>query len=147
MKLGDLHPAAGSTRKKKRRGKGRGSGIGGTAGKGHKGQRARSGGGVSLGFEGGQMPAQRRIPKRGFKRPDRVIFQIVDVGQVAELGQTAVGLVQLAERGLVRVNGGPVKLLADGAIESAVQIEVHAASAAAKAKIEAAGGTVQLLAG
>jgi large subunit ribosomal protein L15 len=145
MKLGDLHPAAGSTRKKKRRGKGRATGIGGTAGKGAKGHSSRSGGGVHLWFEGGQMPAQRRLPKRGFKRPQKIVFQVVDVGQVAELGQEKVDLGLLAKNGLVRADGGPVKLLADGSVSSAVQVEVHAASASAKAKIEAAGGSVQLV--
>ena len=146
MKLGDLHPAAGSTHKKKRRGKGRGSGLGGTAGKGGKGHSARTGGGVHLWFEGGQMPAQRRLPKRGFKRANKVVFQVVDVAQVAELGEAKVNLALLAENGLVRAKGGPVKLLADGEVSVAVQVEVHAASAAAKAKIEAAGGSVQLVA-
>ena len=146
MKLGDLHPAAGSTQKKKRRGKGRGSGLGGTAGKGGKGHSARSGGGAHPWFEGGQMPAQRRLPKRGFRRADKIVFQLVDVGRIAELGEKKIDLALLAENGLVRLKGGPVKLLADGVIEGAVQVEVHAASAAAKAKIEAAGGAVQLIA-
>ncbi len=147
MKLGDLHPAAGSTRKRKRRGKGRGTGIGGTSGRGIKGQGARSGGSRQPWFEGGQMPAQRRLPKRGFRRPEKVVYQVVDVGQVAALDAPTVDVALLSKKGLVRSKGGPVKLLADGVIQSAVQVEVHAVSVAARAKVEAAGGAVQLVAG
>jgi large subunit ribosomal protein L15 len=146
MRLGNLHPAAGSTRKKKRRGKGRGTGIGGTAGRGIKGQSSRSGGKTHPWFEGGQMPAQRRLPKRGFRRPEKIVFQVVDVAQVAALGAKKVDLPMLAKAGLVRAKGGPVKLLSDGEVKSAIQVEVHAASAKARAKIEAAGGAVQVVA-
>jgi large subunit ribosomal protein L15 len=142
MKLGDLHHAPGATRVGKRRGKGRGTGIGGTAGRGIKGQGARAGTKHPAWFEGGQMPLQRRVPKRGFKRPEKVVYQVVDVGQVAGLGADTVDRALLVDRGLVRKNGGPVKLLADGAVERAINVRVDAASAAARAKIEAAGGTI-----
>ena len=142
MKLGDLHHAPGAVRKPKRRGKGRGTGIGGTGGRGNKGQGQRSGTTTPPWFEGGQMPLQRRVPKRGFRRPDKVVFQVVDVGQVAGLEAATVTREILVENGLVRVNGGPVKLLADGEVKRAVTVKVDAASKAARAKIEAAGGSV-----
>jgi large subunit ribosomal protein L15 len=142
MKLGDLHHAPGATRRSKRRGKGRGTGLGGTSGRGHKGEGARAGLKQHPWFEGGQMPLQRRVPKRGFKRPAKVIYQVVDVGQVAGLGADTVDRALLVDRGLVRKNGGPVKLLADGAVERAITVRVDAASVAARAKIEAAGGTI-----
>ena len=142
MKLGDLHPAAGAVRRSKRRGKGRGTGIGGTAGRGNKGQGQRSGTKHPTGFEGGQMPLQRRVPKRGFKRPDKVVFQVVDVGQVAGLGAETITRELLVEKGLVRKNGGPVKLLADGEVKQALTVRVESASKAARDKIEAAGGTI-----
>jgi large subunit ribosomal protein L15 len=127
MKLGDLH---------------HGTGIGGTGGRGNKGQGQRSGTTTPPWFEGGQMPLQRRVPKRGFRRPDKVVFQVVDVGQVAGLEAATVTRETLVEKGLVRKNGGPVKLLADGDVKSAITVKVDAASKAAKAKIEAAGGSV-----
>jgi large subunit ribosomal protein L15 len=142
MRLGDLHHAAGAVRKPKRRGKGRGTGIGGTGGRGNKGQGQRTGTTTPPWFEGGQMPLQRRVPKRGFRRPDKVVFQVVDVGQVALLEAATVTRDTLVEKGLVRKNGGPVKLLADGEVKSAITVKVDAASKAAKAKIEAAGGSV-----
>jgi len=144
MRLGELHHAAGAVRQPKRRGKGRGTGIGGTAGRGTKGQGARSGSGVRAWFEGGQMPLQRRVPKRGFKRPEKVVYQVVDVADVAGLGAGTVTRDLLVEKGLVRKNGGPVKLLADGEIQKAVTVRVDAASQAARAKIESAGGSVVL---
>jgi large subunit ribosomal protein L15 len=82
------------------------------------------------------------VPKRGFKRPEKVVYQVVDVGQVAGLGADTVDRALLVDRGLVRKNGGPVKLLADGAVERAITVRVDAASVAARAKIEAAGGTI-----
>jgi large subunit ribosomal protein L15 len=142
MKLGDLQHAPGAVKEGKRRGKGRATGLGGTAGRGHKGQGARSGNKQHPWFEGGQMPLQRRVPKRGFKRPEKVTFQVVDVGQVAGLGADTVTRALMVEKGLVRKNGGPVKLLADGDVTRAISVQVDAASQAARAKIEAAGGTV-----
>src|SRR5258705_12561460 len=93
MSLGNIRPAKGSTKNKKRRGKGSATGLGGTAGKGHKGKKARSGGKIPAWFEGGQMPLQRRTPKRGFKNPDRVEFQVVKVGR---LGAAPAGAVARA---------------------------------------------------
>jgi large subunit ribosomal protein L15 len=142
MKLGDLHHAAGAVRKSKRRGKGRGTGIGGTGGRGNKGQGQRTGTTTPPWFEGGQMPLQRRVPKRGFRRPDKVVFQVVDVGQLALLEVGTVNRETLVEKGLIRKNGGPIKLLADGDVKSAITVKVDASSKAAKAKIEAAGGSV-----
>jgi large subunit ribosomal protein L15 len=143
MKLGDLHHAPGATSTKKRRGKGRATGVGGTSGRGNKGVGSRSGGRVHRWFEGGQMPIQRRLPKRGFRRPQKIVFQIVDVGQVAELKVDLVNRELLIKHGLVRKNGGPIKLLADGEIQAAIKILVDASSRAAKAKIESAGGAIE----
>jgi large subunit ribosomal protein L15 len=89
------------------------------------------------------MPIQRRLPKRGFRRPQKIVFQIVDVGQLAELQVELVDRELLIKRGLVRKNGGPVKILADGEIQTAVKVHVEASSKAAKAKIEAAGGAIE----
>jgi large subunit ribosomal protein L15 len=93
--------------------------------------------------EGGQMPIQRRLPKRGFRRPQKIIFQIVDVGQLADLQAEVVDRDLLVAKGLVRKNGGPVKLLADGEIQTAVKVQVDASSKTAQAKIESAGGSIE----
>src|SRR5215831_2605936 len=138
MKLGDLHHAPGAVRKPK----GRGTGIGGTGGRGNKGQGQRTGTTTPPWFEGGQMPLQRRVPKRGFHNLERVVYQVVDVGQIAELDAAEVTRDMLVKKGLVRKNGGPVKLLADGEVKRAVVVKVDAASKAARAKIEGAGGSV-----
>lgn len=144
MKLGDLRHADGATKTRKRRGKGRATGVGGTSGRGNKGSGSRSGGGgVHRWSEGGQMPIQRRLPKRGFRRPQKIVFQIVDVGQLAELQVDVVDRELLVKKGLVRKNGGPVKILSDGEIQTAVKVHVEASSKAAKAKIESAGGTIE----
>ena len=144
MRLGTLRPSAGSTRPSKRRGKGAATGLGGTAGKGHKGKKARAGGKIPAWFEGGQMPIQRRLPKRGFKNPGRVEYQVVKVGRLAAApAQAVVDAAWLRERRLVR-RPGPIKLLAGGDLKVALTVKVDAASASAKAAIEAAGGTLQL---
>jgi len=153
MRLGSIRPASGATRPKKRRGKGPASGLGGTAGRGHKGHKARTGGKIPVWFEGGQMPIQRRLPKRGFKNPGRVEYQIVNVGQLAGApAGTVVDRAWLAERRLTR-RRGPIKLLAGGAggasgesTPPALTVKVDAASEAAKKAIESAGGTVDLAA-
>ena len=112
MRLGTIRPAAGATKDTKRLGKGAGSGQGGTAGKGHKGKKARSGGGIPVWFEGGQMPIQRRLPKRGFTNPTRVEYQVVNVGRLATAAAgTTIDAVWLRAQRLVRRNG-PIKLLA-----------------------------------
>src|SRR5204863_9752935 len=110
MRIGQIHPAAGATRPSKRRGKGAASGLGGTAGKGHKGKKARSGGKIPAWFEGGQMPVQRRLPKRGFKNPMRVEFQVLNVRQLAEVApDTVVDAQWLRDQGIVK-RPGPIKL-------------------------------------
>ena len=146
MKLNDLRPAAGATRPRKRVGRGQGSGSGGTAGKGHKGHKARSGGGSHLWSEGGQMPLQRRVPKGGFKNINRVDYQVVNVDDLNcfEPG-TEVTLALLKEKNLAKRLYLPVKLLGNGTLDRAVKVRVHAASATARQKVEAAGGTVDLL--
>ena len=143
MKLGEIRPAAGSTRARKRRGKGAATGLGGTSGKGHKGKKARSGGKIPAWFEGGQMPIQRRIPKRGFKNPDRVEYQVVKVGRLAQAPQGAVvDRAWLKAQRIVR-RPGPIKLLAGGELKVAITIRVDAASAGARKTVEAAGGTLE----
>jgi large subunit ribosomal protein L15 len=143
MRMGTIRPASGATKSRKRRGKGGSTGLGGTAGRGHKGHKARTGGKIPAWFEGGQMPIQRRLPKRGFKNPGRVEYQVVQVGRLAAAAaQTLVDRAWLAERKLVR---GPmrVKLLAGGKLEVALTVRVDAASEAARRAVEAAGGTVE----
>jgi len=145
MKLNELRPAKGATKKRKRVGCGTGSGHGGTSTRGHKGQKARSGGKVAGWFEGGQMPIQRRVPKRGFTNIHRTAYQVVNVGDLAcfDAGAT-IDPAELMKAGLAK-RKLPVKLLADGALDRGITIRVHAASAAAKAKVEAAGGRVEIL--
>ena len=143
MRLGTIRPAAGATKDTKRRGKGAATGLGGTAGKGHKGKKARSGGKIPVWFEGGQMPIQRRLPKRGFSNPTRVEYQVVQVGRLAGAPSgTTVDAAWLKSRRLVR-RSGPIKLLAGGALETAVTVKVDAASEAARKAVEAAGGKVE----
>jgi large subunit ribosomal protein L15 len=151
MRLEDLRPAAGSTRKRKRLGRGPASGQGKTSGKGHKGLNARSGGGARVGFEGGQMPLYRRLPKRGFlPYGGKTEFAIVNVGDLAE--RFAKGSVvdpdTLVSSGLIRKSGrGAVKVLGDGDVAHALTVRVHRVSGAAKQKLEAAGGRVEELPG
>jgi large subunit ribosomal protein L15 len=141
MKLHDLSPAKGSKKDKKRVGRGPGSGLGKTAGRGHKGQRSRSGYSRRPGFEGGQMPLVRRLPKRGFTNIFRKEFAVVNLADLAELeGEITPEL--LAETGRVR-RGRMVKVLGDGEITRALTVKAHAFSASAREKIEAAGGTVE----
>ena len=144
MRIGSIRPAAGATRPSKRRGKGAATGLGGTAGKGHKGKKARAGGKIPAWFEGGQMPLQRRLPKRGFKNPGRVEYQVVQLGRLAAApAKSVVDSAWLRAQRIVR-RPGPIKLLAGGEIKVALTIKVEAASAGARAAIEAAGGTVEL---
>ncbi len=146
MELNTISPAEGSTKKRKRIGRGHGSGHGKTATKGHKGQKARSGGSVKPGFEGGQMPMQRRLPKRGFTPLTRKVYELVKVGQleIFEAGST-VSVEQLVSAGIVTGVKDGVKVLADGEITKSITVAAHKFSAAAKEKITAAGGTVQEL--
>lgn len=143
MRLGNIRPAAGATKDTKRLGKGAGSGQGGTAGKGHKGKKARSGGGIPVWFEGGQMPIQRRLPKRGFINPTRVEYQVVQVGKLASApAGTVIDAAWLKAERLIR-RSGPIKLLAGGELKSAITVKVDAASASARMAVEAAGGKVE----
>lgn len=144
MALGTLRPNAGATRPSKRRGKGPASGLGGTAGRGHKGKKARSGGKIPAWFEGGQMPIQRRTPKRGFKNPGRVAYRVVNVGRLAAVpAGTAVNADWLRANKIVR-GRGPVKLLGNGELKVALTVTVDAASASAVRAVEAAGGKVEV---
>lgn len=142
MRIGSIRPAAGATRPTKRRGKGSATGLGGTSGRGHKGHKARTGGKIPVWFEGGQMPIQRRLPKRGFINPTRTEYQVVNVGQLgaAKTG-TPVDRAWLEAQRLVR-RRGPIKLLGKGTLSVALTIHVDAASASARKAVESAGGTV-----
>ena len=140
--LHDLRPAAGSHQRSKRKGRGPGSGKGKTAGSGENGQKSRSGGSVRPGFEGGQMPLQRRIPKRGFTPRKRKIFQIVNVGDLARVEGSTVNAQTLKDAGLIRSVQGLVKVLAMGDLSQAYSVEAHKFSGGAVAKIEAVGGSV-----
>jgi large subunit ribosomal protein L15 len=143
MRIGTIRPAAGSTKAPKRRGKGAATGLGGTAGKGHKGKKARSGGKIPAWFEGGQMPIQRRLPKRGFINPTRVEYQVVNIDRLANAAAgTVVDAAWLKAQGIIS-RPGPIKLLAGGEIKVALTIKVNAASEAAKKAVEAAGGKVE----
>jgi len=143
--LHNLAPAPGSHRNRKRLGRGPGSGTGKTAGKGHKGIKARAGhhgpGGGKPQFEGGQMPLTRRIPKRGFTNPFRVEHQVVRLGDLEQLGGT-ITAESLAEAGLIEAGKGPAKVLANGTISVAITLSGVKVSEGAKAKIVAAGGSV-----
>jgi len=142
--LHDLKPAPGSHRSRKRVGRGPGSGLGKTAGRGENGQKSRSGGSIPAGFEGGQMPLQRRIPKRGFTQRKRKVYQVVNVGSLGKIEGTVVTPGVLKEAGLIRSTTGLVKILGAGEVEGAYSVEVHAVSAGAREKLEAAGGSVNL---
>lgn len=143
MKLHDLSPAKGSKHAKKRVGRGPGSGLGKTAGKGEKGQKSRSGYSFRPGFEGGQMPLIRRVPKRGFTNIWRTEYTIVNLDQLAEL-EGEITPERLADEGLVR-SGRPVKVLGDGEVSKALKVTAHKFSKSAREKIEKAGGTCQEL--
>jgi large subunit ribosomal protein L15 len=146
MDLSSLKYAPGSIRKRKRVGRGQGSGHGKTACRGHKGQRSRSGAGVRPWFEGGQMPLQRRIPKRGFTNIFKKEYQIVNLKELAGLKRIkTVTPEALFEKGLVSNKNKPVKILGDGELKSALEVSAHAFSASAKEKIEKAGGKVSVL--
>ena len=140
--LHDLRPAAGSHRSAKRKGRGPGSGKGKTAGRGENGQKSRSGGSIRPGFEGGQMPLQRRIPKRGFTPRKRHVYQIVNVGALVRVEGTTANAQTLRNAGLIRSTKGLIKVLAMGDLSRAYSVEAHKFSVGATAKIEAAGGSV-----
>ncbi len=146
MKLHELKPAEGSTKNPKRVGRGVGSGWGKTAGRGNKGQKARSGGGVRPGYEGGQMPLHRRLPKRGFNNVFKKIMAVVNVNDLARFESGAVvDQASLVRSGLVKGRTDGIKLLGQGEINIALTVKLNAVSRSAKAKIEAAGGTVEVI--
>jgi large subunit ribosomal protein L15 len=144
MDLSNLQPPFGSTHSKKRIGRGHGSGTGKTSGKGHKGQNARSGGGVKAGFEGGQMPLQRRLPKRGFAPLSRKVYALVNLRDL-ELFETGsvVDLEAMGKAGLIGQLKDGVKVLGDGDLSKSLTVKAHKFSKSAQAKIEAAGGTIE----
>jgi large subunit ribosomal protein L15 len=147
MELHNLKPAAGAKKPRKRVGRGPGSGNGKTAGRGHKGQKSRSGYSRRYGFEGGQMPLVRRIPKRGFTNLFRQEFQVVnlrDLERVFADGDT-IGAAELKENGLIRSAAKPVKVLATGEVTKKLMVKAHKFSGAARTKIEEAGGSCEVL--
>jgi len=148
MDLSTLSPAPRSRKARKRLGRGPGSGVGKTSGRGHKGRGARSGGNTHPSFEGGQMPLQRRLPKRGFHNVFRREFSIVNLGRIdaAFEAGAVVDAAALVEHGLVR-RGQPVKVLGQGELTKALTVKAHAFSESAKARIAAAGGSAEVIEG
>jgi large subunit ribosomal protein L15 len=148
MKLHQLRPAKGATHKEKRLGRGEASGHGGTSTKGNKGQQSRTGYKIKMAHEGGQMPIQRRLPKRGFKNPHRVEYAVFNLGQIEQLSQKynfqEISQESLYVNGLIRKND-IVKILGNGELKTKLSFKVNAASEKAKSAIEAAGGTLELV--
>ena len=142
MRLNTMKPAEGSKKNRRRVGRGIGSGLGKTAGRGHKGQKSRSGGFHKVGFEGGQMPLQRRLPKRGFKSQSAKFNGEVTLAALERLGAAEVDLLTLKQAGLVGELVKHVKVIKSGEIKKAVKLNGIAATAGAKAAIEAAGGSI-----
>jgi len=146
MKLHELSPAAGSVKQAWRKGRGPGSGNGKTAGKGHKGQNARSGGGVRPGFEGGQLPLYRKLPKRGFKNRFAKNYAIVNVADLNRFNDgDKITLATLIEAGIVRKELDGLKVLGNGELTKKITVEAKVFSATAKEKIEACGGAVEVI--
>ena len=146
MKLHELSPAPGSSRDVKRIGRGHGSGNGKTAGKGHKGQKARAGRGIRAGFEGGQMPLHRRIPKRGFNNIFATPYTTINVAILNRFEDGAVVNAEaLLNAGIIKKAPYGVKVLGNGKIEKSLTVQVAAFSESAKAKIEAAGGKAEVI--
>ena len=146
MKLCDLSPANGSRKNRKRLGRGVGSGQGKTAGKGNKGQNCRSGGGVRAGYEGGQMPIHRRLPKRGFTNIFKKVFAVVNVRDLERFENGAVvDETELIRCGLVKGPRDGIKLLAQGEITKGLTVKVNRVSRGAREKIEAAGGSIEVI--
>jgi len=148
MQLHQLKPANGSVRKRKRIARGQGSGYGGTSTRGHKGAKSRSGHKIKRHFEGGQMPLQMRLPKVGFKNPNRQVFVPLNVGRLQAIADkynlSAINLDNLVQHGIVRKND-KVKILGSGELSAKLDVQVHACSAAAKEAIEKAGGSIKLV--
>lgn len=146
MDLSNLSPAPGSVKSRKRLGRGAGSGLGKTSGKGHKGQNSRSGGGIKPGFEGGQMPLQRRVPKRGFTPLNKKVFSLVNLKDLEtfEAG-SVVDPEMLMRAGFVKKVNDGIKILGDGDLTKAITVKAHKFSTAAAEKITAAGGSTEVL--
>ncbi|MFO7703199.1 MAG: 50S ribosomal protein L15 [Psychroflexus maritimus] len=146
MKLHELKPNAGATHYKKRLGRGNGSGLGKTAGRGHNGQNSRSGGGVRLGFEGGQTPLFKRLPKKGFTNPFRKEFAVVNLSDLNNYdADTEITPELLLKDRIIRKELSGVKILGRGKLEVKLTVKAHKFSASAKEAIEAAGGTVEVI--
>lgn len=146
MKLNELSPETGAQKKRKRVGRGVASGAGKTAGRGSKGQNARSGGGVRPGYEGGQMPIHRRLPKRGFKNHFKKVFAIVNVQDLNRFdADTVVDEVVLIKSGLVKGDRDGIKLLGKGDVQVPVTVRINRISESARQKIEAAGGKIEVI--
>jgi large subunit ribosomal protein L15 len=145
MKLHSLPAIKGSTHRHKVLGRGRGTGHGKTSGRGHKGMKARSGGGHRPGFEGGQMPLYRRLPHRGFKNVNRIDYAVINLRDLEDLKGASIGLAELKSAGVLRANAPLLKVLGTGEITRAVTVSAHRFSDAAKAKIEKAGGKAILI--
>jgi len=149
MKLNDIRPAKGAVKNSKRRGCGTGSGHGGTSTRGHKGQKSRAGSGakVPAWFEGGQMPLQRRLPKRGFTPLKRMVYQLVDISSLAKIsGAKEIDPAYLAKKGLIKNTKKPVKILGKGELKNALTVKASAFSDGARKSIEAAGGKAEIAA-
>lgn len=146
MRIEDIKPAVGSHKRSKRVGRGVGSGHGKTSCKGHKGQKARSGGTTGLGFEGGQMPLQRRLPKRGFKNRSRIEYAVINLDKINDLkGLDVITPETLIEKRIIRDIKDGLKVLGDGKLERPVTVKATAFSASATEKIAAAGGKAEVI--
>ena len=145
MRLSDLSPKQGSNKKKKRVGRGIGSGHGKTSCRGHKGQKARTGGGTRVGFEGGQMPLYRRLPKRGFTNIFRKDYAVVNLKDLDKLSESVVTPEVILEKGLIKDTKGGIKILGEGEIKKPITVKAHAFSASAKDKIIKAGGGIEII--
>ncbi len=147
MELNDLKPAPGATRTRRRVGRGPGSGAGKTAGKGHKGQKSRSGYSRRFGFEGGQMPLVRRLPKRGFTNNFRIEFQVVNLRDLERVfgDGDVVSPESMVDKGLVRKGAKPVKILGSGELTKKLNVKAHKFSTAAQSSIEKVGGSCEVV--
>ncbi|NLB42413.1 MAG: 50S ribosomal protein L15 [Clostridiales bacterium] len=146
MKLHELQPAEGSVKTPLRKGRGPGSGLGKTSGRGHKGQKSRSGGGVRPGFEGGQMPLTRRLPKRGFTNIFAKVYSLVNVRDLDEFEDGTIVTPQLLKKtGLIKKQNDGVKILGEGEITKNLTVQAHKFSKSAKEKIEASGGKAEVI--
>jgi large subunit ribosomal protein L15 len=151
VRLNELSPVPGSRTQRKRVGRGSGSGSGKTAGRGHKGFKSRSGNQVPAGYEGGQLPLQRRLPRlkgmaRGRHKPTHpTVYQPVNLDRLEEIGKDEISVEDLREAGVIRKRGNPVKILGSGEVSRALTVKAHAFSRTAQEKIEAAGGSIEVL--